>query len=461
MKLKQFAEKSYELNGVAMINLKPEKLNIFKIKILSGTLFFVLYVFCGISGALPIFPGAQGFGAETTAGRGGTIYKVTNLNASGSGSLKDCINKSGPRVCVFEVSGTIKSTSQHTITNPYITIAGQTAPSPGITIRGAALGIETHDVLVQHIRIRIGDESGPSCKDRDGIALESHNTYNVVLDHVSVSWATDENIQIYGIGNHDITVSNSITSEALFNSCHPDGCHSMGLLVAHVKDVAIINNLFAHDGSRNPQLGNGDYTSMFVSNNVIYNWDSIGTRSNDNGNNKYAGILNNVYIRGNDTNPYSPYSSKSQPIKIQCGPNQHIYVNGNMHEGNVPSDPWDIVGIGGNCNPKENSSPLWPSGYEAMSVNQVKNYVLRNAGARPADRDTVDTRIINDVAQGTGSMIDSQNEVGGWPNLAENYRQLTIPNNPNSDNDGDGYTNLEEWLHQYAAEVEGGSAPSY
>ena len=112
---------------------------------------------------LPVFPGAAGFGTNTPAGRGGTVYKVTNLNASGAGSLNACTDASGPRVCIFEISGTISLTSDINVTNPYLTIAGQTAPSPGITLRGAALRISASDVLVQHIRLRAGDAlAGPN-----------------------------------------------------------------------------------------------------------------------------------------------------------------------------------------------------------------------------------------------------------------------------------------------------------
>ena len=140
--------------------------------------------------ALPIIPGAVGFGITTPAGSGRhlstpqtTVYKVTNLNSSGSGSLAACTGASGPRVCVFEVAGTINLTSELKVKNPYITIAGQTAPSPGITLRGAGLRITTHDVLVQHIRIRVGDNpNGPNPENRDGLGINGQSgVYNIVV----------------------------------------------------------------------------------------------------------------------------------------------------------------------------------------------------------------------------------------------------------------------------------------
>ncbi|MFQ6024714.1 MAG: hypothetical protein ACE5NW_18530, partial [Acidiferrobacterales bacterium] len=145
---------------------------------------------------LPVIPNGAGFGITTPAGRGGKVYKVTNLRATGRGSLKACIDRSGPRVCVFEVSGTITLTRNLWIANPFITIAGQTAPSPGITIRGAALGIETHDVLVQHLRIRVGDDpNGPDPENRDAIRVE--DKWGIVIDHCSLSWAIDETISAW------------------------------------------------------------------------------------------------------------------------------------------------------------------------------------------------------------------------------------------------------------------------
>src|SRR4029453_15317451 len=139
--------------------------------------------------ALPVVPGAAGYGIDTPAGRGGTVYKVTNLNASGSGSLKACVDASGPRVCVFEVSGTIRITSDMMIRKNPLTIAGQTAPSPGIMIRGASLRIQASDILIQHVRIRVGDDAnGPDPGNRDALKIEGTDVKpvrNIVIDHCS------------------------------------------------------------------------------------------------------------------------------------------------------------------------------------------------------------------------------------------------------------------------------------
>src|SRR6187399_1751675 len=159
---------------------------------------------CGAASvqALPVIPGAAGFGMDTNAGRGGTVYKVTNLGADGAGSLKACIDATVPRTCVFEVSGAIHITSDLTIRNGQLRIAGQTAPSPGIMIRGAAIKIFGSDVLIQHIRVRTGDDpNGPNPDNRDSLKIEGSSkkpVHNVVIDHCSFSWSIDEIASTWG-----------------------------------------------------------------------------------------------------------------------------------------------------------------------------------------------------------------------------------------------------------------------
>jgi hypothetical protein len=394
---------------------------------------------------------------ETVAGSGRnlstpntTIHKVTNLNASGSGSLVACTGASGPRVCVFEVSGTIQTTSEVKVSNPYITIAGQTAPSPGITIRGAGLRIVTHDVLVQHLRIRVGDDpGGPSPDNRDGLGIEgTSGVYNIVIDHVSISWAVDENVAIWYEGVQDITIMNSVITEALFSSTHPKGAHSMGMIIGGVdyaagSRISIIKNLFAHNNERNPQYGGNQNSSFVFTNNLVYNWGTYGygTRLRNGGK---ASVVGNVYISGANSN--------DNAMVVLSGSSFQVYLNDIMVDGNAPTDAWDIVN--GTSSPRVNSPPIWVDDFAPMSSALVEDYVLNNVGARPVDRDSVDIRVIQSVRNGTGQVIDSQSDVGGWPVLAENNRILVIPSNPNGDDNGNGYTNLEEWLHNYAAQVE-------
>ncbi len=407
---------------------------------------------------LPVFPGARGFGSTTVAGRGGVVIKVTNLNDNGSGSLREALGRSGPRIIVFEVGGVIRLQSLLKITTPYVTVAGQTAPSPGITLIYDSVSVRTHDVLIQHLHIRPGNQ-GPyrdnsPGENKDGIDLASSNSsvYNIVIDHCSISWAVDETASTWFATTHDLTFSNNIISEALQHSIHPKGAHSTGMLIGdHVQKAAIIGNLFAHNDFRNPLTKND--TSTIILNNLIYNpgYAAIHFQNNENidgvmsasvvgnvikikpeGDTSDRGfgigiasyikagsefyIHDTVSIQNNITNPVSLYTDS--------------YYNSSMRVNQPPSEAW------------LNNLTVYPS-------NQVESVVLSGAGARPWDRDSIDERIIRDVRDLTGSIIDNQNYVGGYPNPTSTNRSLNIPTNPNGDDDGDGYTNVEEWIHSF------------
>src|SRR5690606_33777470 len=210
--------------------------------VLLGTFLSMATALCATPArAVPVIPGAAGHGIETPAGRGGTVYKVTNLNEEGPGSLGACVAASGPRVCVFEVSGTIRLTKDLKIKNPYITIAGQTAPSPGIMLRGGGLWVMASHVLVQHLRVRPGDDpGGPDPEHRDALVIDStaaNPVTNVVIDHCSFQWSIDEMASAYW-NWRDITLSHNIFAEALHDSLHPKGPHGYGVLFGYQNDGA-------------------------------------------------------------------------------------------------------------------------------------------------------------------------------------------------------------------------------
>ena len=167
-----------------------------------GFVAFAIMTLATAANAVPVIPGAAGYGMSTPAGRGGTVYRVTNLKADGAGSLKACIDGTGPRTCVFEVSGVINLTDDMTIRNGTLTIAGQTAPSPGIMIRGGAFKIHDSDVLIQHLRFRIGDDKiGPDPANRDALKIEGTDSapvQNIVIDHCTFSWSIDEVASVWG-----------------------------------------------------------------------------------------------------------------------------------------------------------------------------------------------------------------------------------------------------------------------
>lgn len=430
--------------------------------------------------AVPVIPGATGFGIETPAGRGGTVYRVTNLNATGAGSLTACVDASGPRVCIFETSGTIKLTEDLIIRRPNITIAGQTAPSPGITIAGAGLKVWASDVLVQHLRIRPGDGlDGPPPVDRDALSIGSAvRVSNVVIDHVSLSWGTDETASAYWDWDN-VTFLNTIFGPGLDDSIHPatdsqSGCpcspHGFGPLfqlvpAAHRASMAIIGSLFVHQVARNPL----SLVPRFVfANNVVYNarehyLNLYGTEAaSDNS------IVGNVFIGGPSTQTsYGPILIGAYTDPLRAGSRIYVADNATIGLKALTSDPWSAVSFqpGSRSDFEVTAAPVWPTGFVARRTagNVVLDSVLTNVGARPADRDVVDRNVVNDVSGRTGQIINCvaadgsarcAKNAGGWPTLVQRARALTVPANPNTVG-SDGYTNLERWLHGMAAEVEG------
>lgn len=414
------------------------------------------------SQARPVIPGASGFGMDTPAGRGSVVYRVTNLKPEGTGSLKECIEGSGPRVCAFEVSGTIDLNEDIIIRNPYLTIAGQTAPSPGITIRGAALWVATSHVLIQHLRFRTGDErGGPDPGRRNSLKISTPDAgglSHVVIAHCSLSWGIDQLANTWG-DTGDVTFYRNIFSEALSDSTHPDGPHSMGPLLGAAKGtrVTMIGNLFAHNGQRNPlSLAS---RLVFV-NNVVYNWDNKATDlQGDDGIRTYNTIVGNYYKKGPNSSRYA-IIMRGRGSSTDMTPGSEVYVANNIAPTFDGENPWSAVRIEDalDSSYKAPSPPAWNSGLDPMSARDAYEWVLRGAGARPADRDAVDRRIVREVRNGGGRIIDSQRQVGGWPDLEVNRRVLTLPSNPGRDRDDDGYTNLEEWLHGFAADVKPATA---
>jgi hypothetical protein len=416
--------------------------------------------------ALPVIPGGKGFGMETPAGRGGKVYRVTNLNASGAGSLKECVSASGPRVCVFEVSGTIRLTSDMKVLNPNLTIAGQTAPSPGITIRGAALNIQASDVLVQHIRVRVGDDpDGPAIGNRDALKIEGTKPVkNVVIDHVSLAWAADETLTAWEVWDN-ITISNSIIGEALYlKSNGKTSGYGIYLGQSGTGRATVIGNLMAHTAGRNPLVRS--YDAVIV-NNVVYNAYSSSIELQSLGVPMKVSVVGNTIIPGADT------GSWNKPISINTDgwpmvASSKVYLSDNMSPDVKSTDVWALANSGFSSSMKTTSAPIWVTGLTTLptSGNTALNHVLNNAGARPADRDSVDQRIVQSVRDRSGRIINCvsadgsercKKNAGGWPKLAENRRALTLPSDHNEVT-ASGYTKLELWLHEMAAQVEGRSA---
>ncbi|PKN13299.1 MAG: hypothetical protein CVU69_03080 [Deltaproteobacteria bacterium HGW-Deltaproteobacteria-4] len=401
-----------------------------------------------VSGPVKVFPGAEGFGTDSVAGRGGQIIKVTNLNDSGAGSLRAAIATAGARVIVFEVGGHIKLQSDLIISQPYVTIAGQTAPFPGIQISGGRITIQTHNVLMQHIRARYGDYSGTN--ETHSMRIIS-GAYKVVVDHCTFMWADDEVASIWTNDKsmYDITLSNSIVAEGL-------GSHGYGTIVGAkyapspgpnwVNKISLVKNLYAHNHERSPSLSRD--VNAVVINNLSYNaqWEFMALGLNNGP--TTASIIGNHFITGS-----ANYGGAAIGVAA-TGVGSKIYQSDNRVTGpysrNVFSDGTGSAVV---------SQPPLVDGTTILPGSTVKDYVLRNVGAWPAYRDSAETRVIDEVRNGTGFHKNKISEAGGWPT---EYNSMTsrslsslLPANPNGDDDGNGYTNIEEFLYKMAAQVEG------
>ncbi|MFM7024176.1 MAG: hypothetical protein ACKOXB_14480 [Flavobacteriales bacterium] len=403
---------------------------------------------------LPAFPGAEGFGSKTIGGRGGKIIEVTNLNESGAGSLKEALLTQRSRTVIFRTGGTISLTKDLFIDEPYITIAGQTAPGDGICIRGAAIRIRTHDVIIRNLRFRVGDSLvGPDPDNRDGLTIEnsaaetdpSKEPFNIIIDHCSVSWAVDENMSLW-YPCHDITIQNCIISEGLHKSLHSvkpgeNPGHSTGLIIGwHNKQISVHHNLFAHNNGRNPNVTFDTETELI--NNVIYNWgDWEGTILSNFENVNFPTKSNII------GNYYKPLQYPTYPITLSQNlkTNNKIYIKNNsspvlakMYPNLYSSDDWWLVDSN-NTNFRSYMPAFTPSGISEDDTSMVLDKVLNNAGAIIPHLDTVDRRAIFSTKNGTGKIIDNTNQVGGWPQFKTG--------NALSDLDHDGMPDHWEDLH--------------
>lgn len=418
----------------------------------------------------PILPSVAGFGSTTVAGSGRhlrpprtLIYRVKTVADSGPGSLRECVNLAGPRTCIFEVSGEISVRSILRIRNPYITIAGQTAPKPGVTLTRGGVSIETHDVLIQHLAVRPGDNPrGVEPRFRDGVSIGAappRSAHNVVLDHLSLTWAIDENLSTAYPSTHDITIANSLIAEGLYNSIHPKGPHSKGVMIGNDSQrVTLSRNVLAANEERNPYIKPGSSVEMI--NNVVYGWGprggwSLCNLSNNDGSPSPVRLtfIGNVYIPG-------PWSFIGAPIYANfLALSSRIYVEDNvlLAPADTPSEPWNIASIDEETF-RADTPPITAVPRERMLHAVGYRWVLFGVGSRPHQRSPIDRRIISDVEQRTGSIKDCLsgcvNRAGPSTPLTSRTRTLRTPRVPFADSNRDGYTNLENWLHALARRVE-------
>jgi hypothetical protein len=398
------------------------------------------------------FPGAEGFGRYTTGGRGGKIYSVTKLTDDGSeGTLRYALDQKGARYIIFKTGGTIELQSPLKIKEGSVTIAGQTAPGDGITIGG---GYETFvasdNVIIRYLRFRMGDAA-----KQEGDALGARFVKNLIVDHCSMSWSTDETVSIYN--NENTTLQWCLISESLRNSAHHKGNHGYGGIFGG-KNASFHHNLMAHHDSRNPRLGEYANSKFALTdltdlrNNVIYNW---GHNSTYGGEAMNVNIVNSYYKPG----PATMTKKRIAAIDKNEKPEAEVYnmwgkyfIAGNIVEGSpeVTADNWS-EGVFNQMKPSYN---LTQEDKNSIRINKphdiqnnVKTHPAKEAyekvlqfGGASLVRDAVDIHVLKDVKSGsytykgskgsTNGIIDSQNDVGGYPKLNEG-KPL-----PDSDNDG-------------------------
>jgi hypothetical protein len=427
------------------------------------------------------FPGAEGYGRYAVGGRGGKVIEVTNLNDDGPGSLRDAINQEiGPRTIVFTVSGNIKLESRLVANQPYITIAGQTAPGEGITITRAPIGLTGNDGIVRFLKVRIGGG-----RTFDGMGLTGAD-YSII-DHCSISWTIDESFSSRGA--HHITLQRTLISEALNVAGH--GKYEAGKMHGYAATIggdigSFHHNLLAHNYGRNWSIGgglsgDGFYTGRLdITNNVVYNW---GKRTTDGGANE-VNFVNNYYKPGASTAIFVALNAQHEGVGKGM---QRYYFDGNVMPGYFDEKSQD-KGRKSTVTNKEKveyetfvDKPFFPSYVDTQSAKAAYKNVLSDVGANQPFFDKHDNRIIGETLKGTftykgsksglGGMIDNEQDAGGWPNFASETRPADwdtdhdgLPNwwekafglnenskagdfsDANQDTDKDGFTQLDNYL---------------
>jgi pectate lyase len=382
------------------------------------------------------FPGAVGWGAVTAGGRGGKIVRVTNLDADGAGSFKAALEAKGPRIVVFEVGGVIDMGRRElNLREPHVTIAGQTAPSPGITLIRTGLDVRTHDVIIRHIRIRTGVDGQAKRSGWDPDAFGTVSASRVIVDHCTFSWAIDENMSASGprfqgrdIGewrantSHDVTFSYNAAYEGLADASHPKGEHSKGSLVHdNVTNILFYRNLWASNLERSPLFKGGVHGAIV--NNFIFN---PGTKA----------VQYNLMALEWEARPYEVGRMSAVGNVLRGGPSTvtglpFLMLGG---DGDLEYYGRDNIAVDrhGNALPMfgrygetkarlvEAKEPVsWPAGLAVLPAREVETHVLANVGARPWDRDADDIRVFFFVAEGRGQIIDDEKDVSAYPKQKE------------------------------------------
>jgi hypothetical protein len=425
--------------------------------------FLLLLSLVTVAFAADAIPGSRamvftGFGADTPGGRGGRIIKVTTLDRKGEGSLQAALAAKGPRIVVFEVGGIIDwRKDQITISEGRLTLAGETAPSPGITIIRGSLTVSAPDVIVRHLRVRLGDGGDLKTPNwaADSMAAVGPNAKRILFDHVSTSWSIDENLSVSGprVKNGTasfVTLRNCIIAEALNKTTHPKGPHSKGTLIHDfVHDVALVGNFYTHEFNRNPYCKPN--SKAYMANNLIYDPGSAAMH--------FAYVPNEYTVIPDPMLPPEltaignvvrlGASTEARLTAMFIGVGKLYQADNRLYERDGTLS-WN--GTEGNRARLANNEVtlvarpmLAPKDFTPLPSAETEAFVLKNAGARPRDRDAIDRRLVQDYRDRKGRVIDSQDDVGGYPTATATHRALAVPRDPAA---------VEAWLARYRAEVE-------
>ncbi len=357
-----------------------------------------------------VFPGAEGFGASHRSAYSGSneprILIVNSLldnnegnEQNGTGTLRWCLTRTYPRIVLFEVGGTIHLESVLDVEHPYLLVAGQSAPSPGIMLTTSTVVVQTHHVLLQHLSFRAGDDpEGSKPESRDCLALYSGACHDITVDHCSMLWGVDENFSVWGGGDpvDNITLSNSILAQGLNYSISPDGAHSKGFLIGYgTRQISVLKNFIAHNDDRNPLMQGGSESELI--NNLIYNGVRAVSFSNYPEYVTESSVINNLLVQGYDFT--ENYVARFNAMH----PGSSVYLSGNSGT----SNDWDyILGNSVGSQVRVDEAPVLSGQVQILSRDQVDTFILKNVGARPWERSAADQQVLDDYENGVGRIVD-------------------------------------------------------
>lgn len=399
------------------------------------------------------FPGADGFGKYATGGRGGKVIEVTNLNDSGEGSLRAAVEAEGARTVVFKVCGNIELQSHLRIKNPNITIAGQTAPGEGICLTKYGMIVETENAIVRYLRVRPGDQG------EEGDCVWVNKSDNVIIDHLSTSWGTDETLSVSDSDN--VSVQNCMISESLNQSINAKGTHGMGTLIrgSNGQKVTYHSNLYFSHRNRSPMNGNyTPYTEDSVGfnvefiNNVVYNWsaNAAGKNHDEDSITRYN-YIGNYYRPGRKSQGEYMFSE-------EC-PYAQMYAEGNSMSDVVPEDQRTLFEF-------SEEKPIDQETYfmsERFDFSEMSNILTAEEAYEKVKaevgaslfRDPIDTAVLQAVEDRTGKLIDTPTESIGHDEAWGGYYPPLAQYTPYTDTDGDGMS--DEWEEASGLDPKDGS----